>query len=85
MFRRVYIADVSAVINTGLADDSLSDADIATAVDVTTGVNTDGRVVVAFGIAKERTNTAGRVLAASGIAKERTITVGRVVPAFGVV
>ena len=47
-------------------------------------MNTVGRVVVAGGVANERTITGGRVGAAGGVAKERINTVGRVVAAGGV-
>jgi hypothetical protein len=52
LFRRVHIADIGAVIDTSLAGDSLSNTDIAAAVDVRTGRTSQARVVVAADVAK---------------------------------
>ena len=53
--QRVHIADIGAVVDASLAEDSLPDTDIATAGDDSTGCSAQGRVEVAGGVVEERT------------------------------
>jgi len=70
LFCRVHIADVDAVIDTSLAVDSLSNTEVAAAVDVSTGSVAKGAAEVADGVVKKRTSTGGRVEVAFGVARK---------------
>jgi len=78
LFGRIHIADIRAVIDAVLAGDSLPDANVATAVDVSAGRTSQGRIVVAADVEKEGVNADGGVVITFCVAVKRTNTGGRV-------
>ena len=69
---RIDIADVGPSIETSPPQTLLSDTHIAAAVNVKTGRPSQGRVIVAAAIKKERINTDCCVVVAFGVAGKRT-------------
>ena len=71
LFSRVHISDIGAVVHATLADDSLSNTDIAVAVDVGASLVTDSRVDTTNGVARERVPSNGSVVRPGCVTKER--------------
>lgn len=80
------MVDTDHVIGVGnAASGTLAQGDIVEAGGIAKRLETDGRVVAAGTVQKERSRTDGRVVAASGIVKESTLANGSVMSAGGIV